>query len=445
MRLLIKYPTRSRQQKALETLRKYIEYAKDISKIKFLVSLDSDDRSSNPDEFRRLHPNVEVIVGNPCGKIGAVNRDMPDPSTFDILLLASDDMVPEVPFYDEQIRERMSQFYPDTDGVLFFNDGYQGYRLNTLVICGSKYYQRFGYIYYPGYKSLFCDNEFMDVANELGKQTYFDQVIIRHQHFTNTRSSPDALYTHNDTFWNHDHNVYYSRVKYKYDVSLLICTIPTRQEIFSTLLEEIEVYKKQVSIKVQVLFDMRTDISVGQKRNDLITRASGKYSCFVDDDDKITSDYLKVLEDAINTGNDYDSIAFNGRYYIQGLYVKPFHHSLRYKNWFEDEKGYYRNPNHLNPMKTHILRKLLFKNVSFEEDLDFATRLQNTSLIKTEYSHNKIQYLYYCKNVDVDYFKRTDGKFYYNFVKRIPNQVINHQRSLPGVGVRRKNGRFSLT
>ena len=105
-----------------------------------------------------------------------------DELDFDIVLLASDDMVPMVKGYDTIIKNRMKETYPDTDGVLWFNDGYKGKELNTLCILGKKYYDRFGYIYHPSYNSVWCDNEFMDVANILGRQTYFNEVIIRHQH-----------------------------------------------------------------------------------------------------------------------------------------------------------------------------------------------------------------------------------------------------------------------
>lgn len=98
------------------------------------------------------------------------------------MLLASDDMIPIIPKFDRIIKEKMYNLYPDTDGVLWFNDGYQNNKLNTLCIIGKKYYDRFSYIYYPKYKSVWCDNEFMDVANLLGKQTYIDEVIIRHEH-----------------------------------------------------------------------------------------------------------------------------------------------------------------------------------------------------------------------------------------------------------------------
>ena len=112
-----------------------------MNKIKIIVSLDNDDTECilNIHKYSSIHPSIDVCVGSSSGKVNAINRDIPDPSEFDILLLASDDMIPVVKGYDEIIRDSMTQFYPDTDGVLFFNDGYVGYRTNTLVICGSKY------------------------------------------------------------------------------------------------------------------------------------------------------------------------------------------------------------------------------------------------------------------------------------------------------------------
>ena len=214
MRILIKYPTKYRTEKALSVLSKYISFANRPEQIHIVVSIDTDDEEtiSNIYRFETIHSSVSVCIGEPAGKIAAINRDIPDPSTFDILLLASDDMIPEVQGYDEIIRTQMARFFPDTDGVLFFNDGFKQNRLNTLVICGSAYYRRFGYIYYPGYKSLFCDNEFMTVANRLRRQIYFPDVIIRHQHPDTNRGIPsDPLYVQNQTYWNTDQALFYAR------------------------------------------------------------------------------------------------------------------------------------------------------------------------------------------------------------------------------------------
>jgi hypothetical protein len=214
MRLLIKLASRSRPTQLLSIIHKYIDFANDKSTIVFVISLDKDDETVTDAlraEIQHIHPCIKLFVGVSKSKIDAMNRDIPDPQTFDILLLASDDMVPEVKGYDNIIRQNMKKHYPDTDGVLFFNDGYLGKKLNTLSIMGSKYYQRFGYVYYPGYKSFYCDNEFMDVAEKLGRQTYFDQVIIRHRHFINNAVSMDALYERNGKYLQEDKKLYDQR------------------------------------------------------------------------------------------------------------------------------------------------------------------------------------------------------------------------------------------
>ena len=86
--------------------------------------------------------------------------------------------------WDVEIIEKMPQ---DLDHVLFYNDGYCGSKLNTMCILGRKYYERFHYIYHPAYKSLWCDNEFMEVADMLGKQTYYNTCLFRHDHFANNK------------------------------------------------------------------------------------------------------------------------------------------------------------------------------------------------------------------------------------------------------------------
>jgi hypothetical protein len=220
MSLLIKFPSRGRPEQLFTIYSRYVEYAEDMTKIRVLISLDTDDKTVTSEfieKLKKIHPNVQVVVGTSCGKIGAINRDMPHPSTFNIVLLASDDMNPVQKGYDNIIRQKMAKHYPDTDGVLFFNDGFHKNNLNTIVICGSKYYSRFGYIYYPGYKSLWCDNEFTDVANFLKKQTYFPEIIIKHEHpGSNPSIVFDETYTRNQVFYYEDEALYRKRsVTYK--------------------------------------------------------------------------------------------------------------------------------------------------------------------------------------------------------------------------------------
>ena len=201
MKLLIKFPTRNRKEKFLSTFKKYQEFIIEDS-TKLLITIDEDDESmNNEDVINELtsYTNTEVIVGTSSSKVDAINRDINVNSEWDIILLASDDMIPQIKGFDKIINTLMLTNYPDTDGILFFNDGFKGRELNTLCILGKKYYQRFNYIYYPEYKSTWCDNEFMMVGDILNKQTYFPMVIIKHEH-------PDWGYGEHDVIHNKNYS-----------------------------------------------------------------------------------------------------------------------------------------------------------------------------------------------------------------------------------------------
>jgi hypothetical protein len=219
MQILVKFPTRGRPDNFFRALDLYYAMAADPARLQVQVTLDDDDpQMAAPAVRRRLadHPRLVVTGGSSRNKIHAINRDLPADG-WDILLLASDDMIPVVKGYDEVIRQRMQEHYPDTDGVLWFNDGNRA-ELNTLSILGRRYYDRFGYIYHPGYRSLYCDKEFTLVAERLGRQTYFDQVIIHHEHPTYGYGNLDAIHHLNDLNKAPDLHLFLRRRARRFDI-----------------------------------------------------------------------------------------------------------------------------------------------------------------------------------------------------------------------------------
>ena len=181
---------------------------------RFSITIDEDDETmNNQDVINELtsYTNTEVTIGLSKTKVDAINRDIDTTSDWDIILLASDDMIPQVKGFDKIINTLMTNTYPDTDGILFFNDGFKGKELNTLCILGKKYYERFEYIYHPNYKSTWCDNEFMMVGDILKKQTYFPMVIIKHEHPDWGYGEHDIIHKKNHTDLNHDMNQFKER------------------------------------------------------------------------------------------------------------------------------------------------------------------------------------------------------------------------------------------
>lgn len=223
MNILIILPSRSRRIKCFETLEQYRELSTSDS-TRFLLSCDEDDLSMNNEGVKSLvgrADRTEIVFNkntvNTVDEFGSVKESSFTTKIqainsgairqdFDICLLASDDMIPEIKGYDSIIKTDMQQFFPDTDGVLWYNDGYQGDNLNTLCILGKKYYERFGYIYHPSYITLYCDNEFTKVSQKLKKCQYINKTIIRHEHWSNeaNKNKRDELDKKNDQFVGYD-------------------------------------------------------------------------------------------------------------------------------------------------------------------------------------------------------------------------------------------------
>lgn len=212
MNLLVKFPTRSRRAKFLQVLSIY-QRTKHLDSTKFLITCDTNDRDMNTPSARSimsLWGNMTVVFGESHGKIHACNRDLNEHQEhWDICLLASDDMIPQSNGWDKTIVSDMEKYFPDTDGVLFYSDGFTP--LNTLVCVGRKYYERFGYLYNPEYKSLWCDNEFMEVADKLQRQVFIRNPIIRHEHYSNGFGTMDKLMMETEKFYLRDKQVFERR------------------------------------------------------------------------------------------------------------------------------------------------------------------------------------------------------------------------------------------
>lgn len=230
LRILVKCPTRNRPFVFARTISQYISLANDNENIQYLVTLDSDDKDLEAYKTICERIGLKYIINHSGTKIKAINRDFEHAGDWDICVLYSDDMICKVQGWDEILRNEMQEHFPDTDGVLWHNDGYVGKgsdlsdiakrhgmnSLNTMVILGRKYYERFGYLYHPDYASLCCDVEFMHVAERLGKQVYFSQVLFRHEHYSNSPQfnyTNDALMKKTQRYYQQDNDVLTKREK----------------------------------------------------------------------------------------------------------------------------------------------------------------------------------------------------------------------------------------
>lgn len=169
------------------------------------------------------------------------------------------------------------------------------------------------------------------------------------------------------------------------DFSILMPTMHSRKNLFNKLLSEVERQISEIhNAKIEVLYEVDNgELTLGAKRNILISRCSGKYCCFIDDDDIISPNYLKTFIPMLE--QDYDCASFVGAYYHNGVFKKLFYHSLDVLSWYETSDRYWRCPSPLNMIKTEICRKVQYADIRNTEDHEFSMRLINSKLLKKEY------------------------------------------------------------
>jgi glycosyltransferase involved in cell wall biosynthesis len=136
------------------------------------------------------------------------------------------------------------------------------------------------------------------------------------------------------------------------------------------------------------------EISIGVKRNHLLSMAKGEYISFVDDDDLVSSNYVQQILNAIATGPDVVGIKLI--HYLNGYLLGKTEHSIKYKEWKNTMGGdglwqFTRCPNHLNPVKRELALRAGFPDKVYGEDKDYSLNL--VKLISTEVMiHHPIYY-----------------------------------------------------
>lgn len=210
-KILFKFATRARPGIFKRVLELYYQKLSHKHPFEFIISADVDDPTMNNPEmiaYMKQKPNLRFFFGNSKTKIEAINTDMQG-AEFDILVVVSDDMEPQVSHFDDIIVTHMNQHFPDMDGALHYNDGCCGQeRTITLSIMGRELYNYLGYIYHPAYVSFYCDNEFTEVVRKLSKVKYFPQVIIKH---TWKGDTSDLLYKRNSKMGRGDAQIFANR------------------------------------------------------------------------------------------------------------------------------------------------------------------------------------------------------------------------------------------
>lgn len=165
-------------------------------------------------------------------------------------------------------------------------------------------------------------------------------------------------------------------------LSILIATMPNRIEMLAKLIANLQMQMIMCGDGYfQIIYDDDLSINIGQKRNKLLELATGEYVVFIDDDDRVSEDYLSLILKAIESKP--DCIGINGFITTNGHDKRKWFISKEYGKWFTGHDGtYYRTPNHISPVKRELALKAGFPEIAFGEDAEYSRRL--LPLLKTE-------------------------------------------------------------
>lgn len=132
----------------------------------------------------------------------------------DIIIAVADDFDPPHGWDDQLMSASEANWWLE-DKVVHVGDGYNP-DIFTLTILTRKRFERFGYIFYPGYESMFCDTEFTFVAHA-------ERVVIQATHIVFEHLHPDCgKRQRDDTDLNHSSRQRYAvgEMLFKYRQSL---------------------------------------------------------------------------------------------------------------------------------------------------------------------------------------------------------------------------------
>lgn len=173
-------------------------------------------------------------------------------------------------------------------------------------------------------------------------------------------------------------------------LSILVCRLKNRRAKYNELRKILD---KQMVRDVEVLnLEDEGQMPIGTKRNALLLAAKGKYVSFIDDDDRVSGDYIQQVMPGMIMNADCCSLV--GEITFDGKDPKIFVHSIDNDHYYEKGNVYYRPPNHLNVIKTDIARQFKFPRINHGEDTDWAMQLCRSNMLQDEYKTTKTIYYY---------------------------------------------------
>ncbi len=180
-------------------------------------------------------------------------------------------------------------------------------------------------------------------------------------------------------------------------LSVLVLSVPNRLRFFypRIMKQLIDQTKNRTDVELLALFDNKKR-SLGMKRQALLDLAQGEYCVFIDDDDRISDDYISEIMNALYNNSNCDCVVFDTEMRInngQPIIVKC---DAEFKYGYVDNNnhslGFRCKPAHIMVYKTSIAKAHKYNDMNRAEDVDWGERACLD--IKHQVRIDKVLYFY---------------------------------------------------
>lgn len=180
-------------------------------------------------------------------------------------------------------------------------------------------------------------------------------------------------------------------------LSILVPSVSSRRSGFlprslELLYGQLEFLSQADQDDVEILFLVdNKSMMLGEKRNEMVNLAQGEYVAFVDDDDRVSPDYIKRLLYYCRLGL-YDIITFGVEVTINNGVPMKCRYSKEYQEDHNTSYGYFRLPNHICCVRRELAMRAPFPSIPCGEDSAYAKLLK--PLLSTEFVIEDTLYYY---------------------------------------------------
>jgi hypothetical protein len=172
-------------------MRAFRDKALDPRGVEFILAVNEDQPFTLPADELAAWNRYALVQEGVTSPVTGYNRAAAI-ARGDILLQIADDYFPPAG-WDEAIRQAIPDVQQEVVLDVDNSDGVA--RLLPFSILTRAYYERYGYIFYPGYHGLFADNEFTEQARRDRVVRNARHIVFQHLHPDRGTAPMDAIYT----------------------------------------------------------------------------------------------------------------------------------------------------------------------------------------------------------------------------------------------------------